>query len=151
MNTAVSTPALRAPELRVNGLSHEKLGWTEFDHEPAYTRASATIANTMSTNSSAPSRNHCVLAEISMPTKQIQLITTIQITPITVTAHVLFAAPFAPTSRNEYLPAICDRLAITSTSAIRSAQPEIQPTQGPRARVTQMNVVPQSGSTRFIA
>ena len=36
-------------------------------------------------------------------------------------------------------------------SAASSDQPAIQPTQGPMLRVTQVKVVPQSGSTRFIA
>ena len=38
------------------------------------------------------------------------------------------------------------RLAITMMSAASTAQPAIQPTHGPNARVHQENVVPQSGS-----
>ena len=38
---------------------------------------------------------------------------------------------------------------ITSTPVIVIAQPPIQPSHGPMARVTQLNVVPQSWSTRF--
>ena len=36
------------------------------------------------------------------------------------------------------------------TSATTIAQPPIQPSEGPIARVTQENVVPQSGSARFM-
>ena len=39
---------------------------------------------------------------------------------------------------------------MTRMSATRSAQPAIQPEIGPIPRVTHVNVVPQSGSTRFI-
>ena len=35
------------------------------------------------------------------------------------------------------------------TPVIMIAQPPIQPNHGPIARVTQLNVVPQSGSTRL--
>jgi hypothetical protein len=35
-------------------------------------------------------------------------------------------------------------------SAMTIAQPPIQPAHGPIARVTQENVVPQSGSARFM-
>ena len=38
------------------------------------------------------------------------------------------------------------RLAITMMSAASTAQPAIQPIQGPNARVAHENVVPQSGS-----
>ena len=48
------------------------------------------------------------------------------------------------------MPAICARLAITRTSATSIAQPAIQPMCGPIARVTQENVVPQSGSARLM-
>ena len=38
---------------------------------------------------------------------------------------------------------------MTSTPVMVIAHPPIQPNHGPRARVTQLNVVPQSGSTRL--
>ena len=38
---------------------------------------------------------------------------------------------------------------MTITSATITPQPPIQPACGPIARVTQANVAPQSGSTRF--
>ena len=73
----------------------------------------------------------------------------IQITPATPTQNVLPAAPSAPKSRNVYEPAICDRLAITSTSATIRPQPPSQPVIGPNARAHHVNVVPQSGSAWF--
>ena len=39
---------------------------------------------------------------------------------------------------------------ITSTPVMQTAQPEIQPLHGPSAFVTHVNVVPQSGSARFM-
>ncbi len=39
---------------------------------------------------------------------------------------------------------------MTITSATTIAQPPIQPVDGPSARVTHENVVPQSGSARFM-
>src|SRR4051812_41178826 len=56
--------------------------------------------------------------------------TAIQITPMNVTQKVLAAAPSAPTSRNEYSPAICARFAITTMSAMMIAQPPSQPAHG---------------------
>ncbi len=38
---------------------------------------------------------------------------------------------------------------MTMTSAATMAQPPIHPVCGPNARVAQVNVVPQSGSTRL--
>ncbi len=57
--------------------------------------------------------------------------------------------PFALNSRKTYWPAIWARLAMTRTSAATIAQPPIQPVFGPKARVAQVNVVPQSGSALF--
>ena len=71
-------------------------------------------------------------------------------TPRVVTAKVFSARPSALISRKEYLPAIWARLAITMMSATMIAQPPIQPAHGPIARVTHANVVPQSGSARFM-
>ena len=48
-----------------------------------------------------------------------------------------------------YCAAITESDAITITSATKIAQPFIQPTHGPNARVVQANVVPQSGSARL--
>ena len=52
-------------------------------------------------------------------------------------------------SRNVYLLAIAASEAITMMSARKIAQPLIQPSCGPNARVTQANVVPASGSARL--
>jgi hypothetical protein len=67
-------------------------------------------------------------------------------TPAAVTRNVLAATP---NSRNTYRPAICDRLAITMTSAAMIPQPPIQPVRGPKALAAQVKVMPQSGSARF--
>ena len=57
--------------------------------------------------------------------------------------------PSAPNSRKPYWPAIWARFAITMMSETTIAQPPSQPARGPIARVTQANVVPQSGSARL--
>ncbi len=54
--------------------------------------------------------------------------------------------PFAPKSRNPYWPLTWARLAMTRTSEAMMPQPPSQPTHGPKVRVPQVNVVPQSGS-----
>ena len=59
--------------------------------------------------------------------------------------------PLAPKSRNTYWPAIWARLAITRMSATMMPQPPNHPVLGPKARVAQVNVVPQSGSALFSA
>jgi hypothetical protein len=75
--------------------------------------------------------------------------TRIQATPATVVQNTLSARASAPTSRNEYCPAICARLAITMMSAAMMPQPPSQPIHGPNARPAQVKVVPQSGSARL--
>ncbi len=74
--------------------------------------------------------------------------TTIQITPISVTSKV--EGLLLPNRLNVYWPAIAARLGITMMSVTMIAQPPIQPRRGPIARVTQEKVVPQSGSARFM-
>ncbi len=59
--------------------------------------------------------------------------------------------PFAPKSRKTYWPAIWARLAITRMSAAMIPQPPNQPVLGPKARVAQVKVVPQSGSAALRA
>ena len=54
-----------------------------------------------------------------------------------------------PTRRYVYCAAITESDAITITSATKIAQPLIQPSYGPNARVAHANVVPQSGSARL--
>ena len=62
---------------------------------------------------------------------------------------MLSARPSAPNIRKPYRPAICARLAMTMTSAATMPQPPIQPANGPKALVAQVNVVPQSGAMRL--
>ena len=61
----------------------------------------------------------------------------------------LVPIPLALNSRKMYCPATWARLAMTSTSATTMAQPPAQPAAGLKARVAQVNVVPQSGSALF--
>ncbi len=81
------------------------------------------------------------------------VIATIQPTPTSRTQPLvgLFAMPLAPKRRNKYEEATWARLAITRMSATTIPQPPHQPVLGPKARVAQVNVVPQSGSARFSA
>ncbi len=79
------------------------------------------------------------------------VITTIQTTPTKVTQNPELSAamPWAPKSENVYTPAIEARLGMTTRSVMRMPQPASHPVLGPMARVTQVKVVPQSGSARF--
>ena len=54
--------------------------------------------------------------------------------------------PLALKSRKTYWPAIWARLAITRMSAAMIPHPPSHPVLGPKARVAQVKVVPQSGS-----
>ena len=47
------------------------------------------------------------------------------------------------------MAAMAARLGMISRSATALDQPPIQPQRGPMARVTQVKLVPQSGSARF--
>src|ERR1700730_835781 len=73
--------------------------------------------------------------------------------PTSRTCHAVafWPTPFAPHSRNPYCPATWARLAMTRTSAATMAQPPAHPVLGPKARVPQANVVPQSGAALFIS
>src|SRR3712207_6244378 len=86
-----------------------------------------------------------------MPTHTITVIARIQAQPAVVTAAVWSARSDRPISLNEYWPAIWARFAITTTSAATITQPVIQPVCGPKARATQVKLVPQSGSASFSA
>ena len=59
----------------------------------------------------------------------------------------LLPMPLAPKNRKAYWPVTWARLAMTRTSEATMPQPPSQPTQGPKVRVAQVKVVPQSGST----
>src|SRR3954454_1644537 len=152
MNTAISTPLINAlVESIAKGFSHDRLGSTESGPaSPVATLISATTENSTSVMISAPRRPTWVRADSSMPMTQIVVMTAIHTTPTVVTANVESAALCQPTSRNEYSPAICARFAITMTSATTIAQPPSHPADGPSARVAHENVVPQSGSARFM-
>ncbi len=86
---------------------------------------------------------------MSVPCTQIQVISRISRMASGIRIHALSAAPSAPTiSRLKLTPTSASE-PITSTPVIVIAQPPIQPIHGPMARVTQLNVVPQSWSTRL--
>ncbi len=57
--------------------------------------------------------------------------------------------PLAPKNKKTYCPAIWARLAITRMSAATIPHPPNHPDRGPKARVVQVKVVPQSGSALF--
>ena len=79
------------------------------------------------------------------------VITTIHATP-TSSTQVLEGLPpmlLAPNNRNTYCPAIWARLAMTRMSAATIPHPPNHPVLGPKARVAQVKVVPQSGSALF--
>ncbi len=77
--------------------------------------------------------------------------TTIHSTPTSSTQPLvgLDPIPLALNSRKPYCPATWARLAMTRMSAATMAQPPAQPVRGPKARVAQVKVVPQSGSALF--
>ncbi len=85
-----------------------------------------------------------------MPIVVIAVMTMIQTTPTAVTAATDAAADSQPKSLKEYRPAIWARFAMTTMSATMIAHPPIHPAHGPIALVTHANVVPQSGSVRFM-
>ena len=79
--------------------------------------------------------------------------TTIHMIPTSRTQPLLGSEPIplALNSRNTYCPATWARLAMTRMSAATMAHPPSQPVFGPKARVPQVKVVPQSGSALFIS
>ncbi len=67
-----------------------------------------------------------------------------------VTGQTGLAATSTLNRLNVYWAATSARLAMTMTSATMIAQPVIQPRCGPIALETQVKLVPQSGSARFM-
>src|ERR671916_281682 len=108
---------------------------------PIATRTSATTANTASITTSTASRTFCTLAEMSMPRTATQVIAAMKAIPTSSTQGLDESVPMpsASKSRNEYCALTCARLAITSRSATTIAQPDIQPQNGPKARVAHTN------------
>ena len=91
----------------------------------------------------------CVRALSSMPTTQIHVIPMMKTMPRNSVHHVLAARLSQPKSRNVYCAAINARLGMMMRSATMLLQPPIQPARGPIERVTQLKLVPQSGSARL--
>jgi hypothetical protein len=75
----------------------------------------------------------------------------IQMTPPSSTQPLVALAPMPPAlnRKNTYWLATWARLDMTRMSAATIAQPPAQPDFGPNALLTQVNVVPQSGSALF--
>ncbi len=114
-----------------------------------YAFASATTTNSRSTTSSVISRPICVRALSSMPTTQIQVIPMMKAMPNANVAQFVCPAWFQPKRENVYCAAISARLGMMMRSAIMLLHPPSQPRRGPIARVTQVKLVPQSGSARL--
>ena len=88
----------------------------------------------------------CSLAETSVPTTQIHVMTRIRITAPMVTAALDSASPSSPKVRKPNCTPTSASEPITRTPVIVMAHPPSQPNHGPMARVTHENVVPQSWS-----
>ena len=86
---------------------------------------------------------------MSVPRMQIQVSSRISPIASGIRTHALSAASSRPKVSSVKLTPTSASDPITSTPVIVIAQPPIQPNHGPIARVTQLNVVPQSWSTRF--
>ena len=86
-----------------------------------------------------------------MPRTQTAAMTTTSSTDRPVTTGVDSAQPSSPTARSVNRTPTSASEPSTRTPVMAIAQPPIQPVHGPSARVTQENVVPQSGSTRLSA
>ncbi len=76
--------------------------------------------------------------------------TTIQTTLTRSPRTSLAARPSAPKSSNVYCAGDLREARHDEEVRDQERPPRIQPDPGPIARVTQVKVVPQSGSTRFI-
>src|SRR4051794_4821039 len=98
MKMPMSTPLTSAShEPIANGENHDSSGWMDPAGASAYTRTSATTANSARVTTSAVSSQRCVLALSSMPMTQIQVIAAMKTTPSAVTASV--EASSTPNSR----------------------------------------------------
>ncbi len=110
---------------------------------------SATTAKTRSAPTWAMIRPFCSLALVSVPITHTQVIAKMSTTVRVRTRKVFSASPSSCRASNPNRTPVSASEPMTSTPVIEMAQPPIQPTQGPMARVTQENVVPQSWSARF--
>src|ERR1700761_749760 len=97
-NTPSSIPETSVPALTPNGLNHSSEMPVECGPGLAYTLISATTAKTTRMVISKPSRICWVRAESSMPFQQIQVSSTMKMTPRIVTSSVLAAAASRPNS-----------------------------------------------------
>ena len=76
--------------------------------------------------------------------------TTIQMTPTTVTQKVLSAELVEPEEQERVPAGDLGEVRHHEDVGEEERPAEIQPTHGPNAFVTHVKVVPQSGSTRFM-
>ena len=103
----------------------------------------------MSTASSVISSPSWVRALSSMPTTQIQVMPMMNRMPTASVAQFVCPAWCQPKNVKVYCAAINARLGMMMRSAIMLLHPPSQPRRGPMERVTQLKLVPQSGSARF--
>jgi hypothetical protein len=116
---------------------------------PLSARPIATPANTSSETTWAMISTFWNRAEISVPSTHSAVIARITSTVIGMTTGVLAGQVVQPDGSSPKRTAVSASEPITSTPVIAIAQPPIQPSHGPIARVTQENVVPQSWSARL--
>ena len=109
----------------------------------------ATAAKTSRETTWAMISAFCSRADTSVPRMQTQVSAMISSTASGIRTQALSAAASAPKVRSEKLTPTSANDPTTRTPVIAMAQPPIQPNHGPIARVTQLNVVPQSASTRL--
>jgi hypothetical protein len=112
--------------------------------------ARATTAKSKSAPTWAMIMTSWMRAESSVPMTQMAVITTMIITANTVIAAFELATDWRPKNRYVYRAATSARDPMTRIPVTQIAQPPIQPSHGPIARVTHENVVPQSWSARFM-
>ena len=138
---------MRAAPPSANGLSQVIDGVSGSSGlSPVSARPSATPANTSSDTTWARISTFWKRAETSVPITQSAVIARTTTTTSGITMALLDAASSSPNASRLNRTAVSASEPVTSTPVIAIAQPPIQPTQGPIARVTQENVVPQSWS-----
>ena len=116
---------------------------------PETARQIATTAKTSSDTIWATIRTFCSRAEMSVPSTHSQVMPRMRRMASGIRIQAFSAASSSPTAIRLKLTPTSASEPTTSTPVIAIAQPPSHPNHGPIARVTQLNVVPQSWSTRF--
>jgi hypothetical protein len=150
MNTPSSSPAVSAAPPSAKGLSQVTDGVTASSElVPPTTRPMATPAKTSSESTCSRISAFWNRAETSVPITHTAAITAITTTVRATTTGVVSARSSSPTVSSPNRTAVSAREPTTRTPVIAIAQPPIQPSHGPIARVTHEKVVPQSWSALF--